>query len=187
MHYAICICRNFVNFGQELNIFLRKKTVSMKSIHDLEDSFSDRRLWFNPCLLPEMYVFTLVRKRGVICATCTCIYKVFTRHLNVECFEPAVPAIFLSYAPTMQLSHWVSFLEIYGFNYYDKFRFLACEQLTFLCIMSSFCGVRKIILEVIRTWSSKAALNFEFYLSGWHFRLTLFTAVLISYTASDGN
>ena len=47
-----------------------------------------------------MYVFTLVRKHGVICATCTCIYKVFTRHLNVECFESAVPAIFLSYAPT---------------------------------------------------------------------------------------
>ena len=26
--------------------------------------------------------------------------KVFTRHLNVECFESAVPAIFFSYAPT---------------------------------------------------------------------------------------
>ena len=28
------------------------------------------------------------------------LYKVFTRHLNMECFESAVPAIFLSYAPT---------------------------------------------------------------------------------------
>ena len=28
------------------------------------------------------------------------IYKVFTRHLNMDCFESAVPAIFLSYAPT---------------------------------------------------------------------------------------
>ena len=26
--------------------------------------------------------------------------NVFTRHLNMECFESAVPAIFLSYAPT---------------------------------------------------------------------------------------
>ena len=75
----------------------------MKSIRDLEDSFSDRCLWLSinrPCLLPGMYVivFTLVRKRGVICATC--IYKVITRHLNVECFDSTVPAIFLSYAPT---------------------------------------------------------------------------------------
>ena len=45
--------------------------------------------------------FTLVRKRGVICAVAPkllCIYRVFTRHLNMECFESAVPAIFLSYA-----------------------------------------------------------------------------------------
>ena len=54
----------------------------------------------HPCLPTEMYVFILVRKRGVNCATCACIYKVFTRHLNVECFESAFPAIFLSYAPT---------------------------------------------------------------------------------------
>ena len=46
----------------------------------------------------------------------------------------------------------------------------------------SFHGFRKIILGVIRKWSSE---NFEFYLSDWHFRLTLFTAVLISNTASD--
>ena len=32
------------------------------------------------------------------------LYKEFTRHLNVECFESAVPAIFLSYAPTFFLS-----------------------------------------------------------------------------------
>ena len=35
----------------------------MKSIHDLEDSFADKN---HPCLLPELYVFTLVRKHGVI-------------------------------------------------------------------------------------------------------------------------
>ena len=51
--------------------------------------------------------------------------------------------------------------------------------------MSRFCGFRKIILGVIRKWSSEAALNFEFYLSDWHFRLTLFIAVFISNTASD--
>ena len=28
------------------------------------------------------------------------LYKEFIRHLNVECFESAVPAIFPSYAPT---------------------------------------------------------------------------------------
>ena len=36
----------------------------------------------------------------------------------------------------------------------------------FVHIMSSFRGFRKIILGVIRKWSSEAALNFEFYLSG---------------------
>ena len=43
----------------------------MKSIHDLEDSFSDKSLWFginSQFLLPEMYVFTLVRNPGVIWA-----------------------------------------------------------------------------------------------------------------------
>ena len=42
-----------------------EKTVSMKSVHDVEDSFSNRSINC-PYLLPEMYVFTLVRKRGVI-------------------------------------------------------------------------------------------------------------------------
>ena len=41
------------------------------------------------------WLFTFVRKRGVISAV-----DFTTRHLNVECFESAVPAIFLSYAPT---------------------------------------------------------------------------------------
>ena len=53
--------------------------------------------------------------------------------------------------------------------------------------ISSFRGYRKIILGVIRKISSEAALNFECYLSDWHFRLTQFTAVLISNTASDGD
>ena len=59
--------------------------------------------------------------------------------------------------------------------------------------ISSVRGFRKNILRVIRKWSSEAALNFEltlnfeFYLSDWRFRLTLFTAVLINNTASDGD
>ena len=82
---------------------------------------------------------------------------------------------------------WVSFLKIYGFNDYNKFWFLACEQLTLsVHNMSSFRGFRKIILGVIRKWSFEAALNFESYLSDWHFSLTLFTAVFISNSASDG-
>ena len=52
---------------------------------------------------------------------------------------------------------------------------------------SSFCGFRKIILGVIRKWSFETALNLEFYLCDWHFKLNLFTAVLISNTASDGD
>ena len=51
--------------------FEEEKTVSWKIIHDLEDSFSDKSLWLSinrPCLLREMYVFTLVRNRGAICA-----------------------------------------------------------------------------------------------------------------------
>ena len=53
--------------------------------------------------------------------------------------------------------------------------------------VSIFRGIRKIILGVILKKSSEAALNFEFYLSDWHFRLTQFTAVLISNTVSDGD
>ena len=58
-----------------------------------------------------------------------------------------------------------------------------------LCVhnMSIFRCFKKNILGVIKKWSSEAALNFEFYPSDWHFRLTQFTAVLISNTASDGD
>ena len=38
--------------------------------------------------------------------------------------------------------------------------------------ISSFRGFRKIILGVIRKWSSETALNFEFYTIDWHPRLT---------------
>ena len=42
------------------------------------------------------------------------LYKVFTGHLNMECFESAVPAIFLSYAPTF--FKYNSFSIHRGFN-----------------------------------------------------------------------
>ena len=61
------------------------------------------------------------------------------------------------------------------------------EVNSFVPNMSSFRGNRKNILGLIRKWSSEGALNFEFYLSDWQSRLALFTAVLISNTASDGN
>ena len=48
-----------------------------------------------------------------------------------------------------------------------------------------FRGFIKIILGVIKKWSSEAALSFEFHLNDWHFRLTQFTAVLNSNIASD--
>ena len=44
LQFAICTYRNLVNLGKELNIFLKKRIVSMKSIYDLEDSFSDKSL-----------------------------------------------------------------------------------------------------------------------------------------------
>ena len=74
LQFAICTNTNLVNLGKEPKIFLKKKIVSMKTIHFLEDSFSDKSLWLRrngTCLLPEMYGFTLVRKRGVICAVTT--------------------------------------------------------------------------------------------------------------------
>ena len=83
---------------------------------------------------------------------------------------------------------WVSFLKLYGFNDYYKFWYLACTQLTCFCIICPvFVVLEKIILGVIRKWRSEAAQNFEFYLSDWHFSLTLFTALLISNSASDGD
>ena len=46
--------------------FLKKKNVSVKSIHDLKDSqkFMIKNKW---SMFASRDVFTLVRKRGVIC------------------------------------------------------------------------------------------------------------------------
>ena len=53
--------------------------------------------------------------------------------------------------------------------------------------VSIFHGFTKIILGVIKKWSSEDALNFVFYTNDQHFRLTQFTAVLVSNSASDGD
>ena len=53
--------------------------------------------------------------------------------------------------------------------------------------VSIFRGFRNIILAEIKKWSSEATLNFEFYPNDWHFRLTQFTADLISNITSDGD
>ena len=122
MHFSICTCRNLVNLGWKLKIFWwKKKTVSWKIIHDPENWFSDKSLWLSPCLLPEMYVFTFVRKRGVILTDFTYTRCILFKHLNMECFESAVPAIFLSYAPTFfntEVSKvWRGFMKLMGIYY----------------------------------------------------------------------
>ena len=69
----------------------------MKSIHDLEDSFSDKSLWWSI----KLHVCIYFRKKTWSHMLCLLyLYKENTRHFNVECLESAVPAIFLSYAPT---------------------------------------------------------------------------------------
>ena len=45
---------------------------------------------------------------------------------------------------------WVSFLKIYGFNDYNKFQFLECEQLTCLCIIyPAFVVIEKLSCEYL--------------------------------------
>ena len=65
---------------------------------------------YRPCLIQEMYVFTFVRKRWVICA----VDFTHTRrlHIHVECFETVVPVIFLSETPTFFI----------GYNYMNRNR-----------------------------------------------------------------
>ena len=83
--------------------FWEKKPVSVKSIHDLEDSFSDKSLWLSInrlCLLPDMYVFAIVREGEVICAVAPILIILKQLRCLLDILESAVPAIFLSYAPT---------------------------------------------------------------------------------------
>ena len=50
-------------------------------------------------------VFKMERKRG---ANCLHYMQVFTRHLNMECFELAVPATnFVSYAPSFFIPEYI--------------------------------------------------------------------------------
>ena len=84
---------------------------------------------------------------------------------------------------------WVSFLKIYGFNDQNKFLVLAYEQLTCMCIICpAFVVVENISWEKLENemkfWNCTEFWILSKYLD-WHFRLTIFTAVLIS--ASDWN
>ena len=74
--------------------------MSIESIHDLEDSFSDITLCLSinrpyACFFQEMYVFTFLRKRGVICS----VDFTYTRSL-LDIGTWNVPSRFLSCAPT---------------------------------------------------------------------------------------
>ena len=77
------------------------KTVSWKFIPDLEDSFLRQMFMISinhPFASRDVCIHfgkkAWSHLRGFY------LYKVFTRHLNIECFESAVPAIFLAFAPT---------------------------------------------------------------------------------------
>ena len=85
-----------------------------------------------------MYVFILVRKRVVICMRCWfCLIlpvQGVTRHLDVECFESAVPAIFLSYAPTFL--GFILFVEI-------QKKYCACRMVCFCASLFPFILTNK--------------------------------------------
>ena len=113
----------------------------MKSIHDLEDFFSDKSLWLcinRPCLLPEIYVQCIYfgKKRGVICA----VDFTYTRSL-LDIFEWAVPASFLSYAPTffgsnkyfLQNVCWKIFMYTYPWTQTE------CAHLNILNLLQTKC------------------------------------------------
>ena len=98
LHHAICACWDMVNLCYELEIFFKKIIVPMQSIYDFEDSFSIKSLWLSinrPCLLSEMYVLTLVRKRGVVWA----INFTYTKSL-LDTLTWNVSSWWLSYAPS---------------------------------------------------------------------------------------
>ena len=79
---------------------------------------------------------------------------------------------------------WVSFLKIYGFNDYNKFYFLACEQLTCLCIIyPALVVIDKLSWEEL----GNKVLNLHWILnviwvidiSGWLSSLQFFSVTLL--------
>ena len=71
------------------------------------------------------------------------------------------------------------FLKIYGFKDYNKFWFLACEQLTCLCII---CPV--FVVSEKLSWEKLDNKVLKLY---WILNFTHCTAVFISSTACDGD
>ena len=93
------------NYQNMTVIWKRKKNVS--EIYSWSRGFVFRQKFMikykSVMFASRDILFTLVRKRGVICAVTPILIipiQVFTRHLNMECFESAIPVIFLSYPPT---------------------------------------------------------------------------------------
>ena len=92
------------------------------------DSLSHKSLWLStcidrPCLIPEMYemyVFTGSRLRCNTYTDMPCwfylVYKVFTRHLNMECFESAVLQLSYLMCP---LTFWAFCLIAFNFSRID--------------------------------------------------------------------
>ena len=93
--------------------------------------------------------------RGVICATS--IYKVFTRHLNVECFESVVPAIFLSYAPTFFRKSNFAWLALFFLfkKFKDCYYFWKCIDI-FKCFIDDSINL---YVHLSRFWSDIAGIK----------------------------
>ena len=76
---------------------------------------------------------------------------------------------------------WVSFLKIYGFNDYNKFHFLACEQLTCLCIIYPTF----VVIEKFTVWDQVLKLHWILNviwvidISGWLSSLQFLSVTLL--------
>ena len=107
MHFAICTFRNLVNLSWlELKIFFKEKN-RVSKIYSCFGRFiflQKFMIKYKSSMFASRHVCIYFVKNTwsyLRCCTYTLyLYKVFTRHLNMECFESAVPAIFLSNSPT---------------------------------------------------------------------------------------
>ena len=147
MHFAICTCRTLVtcNHGyKNWRLFWRKKP-GVNEIYSWSRGFLFRQK------------FMIEYKSSMIASRDICIYfgkktwshlrrwfylyKKFTRHINVECFEWAVPASFLSYAPTffgsnkyfLQNVCWKIFMYTYPWTQTE------CAHLNILNLLQTKC------------------------------------------------
>ena len=85
------------------------------------------------------------------------IYKVFIRHLNIECFESTVPAIFRFYAPTFfYLSSALMAIDQWGFFHVPH---LLWHGPTLMIVISEDPVAERLAVElslpVYTTWVSR--------------------------------